>query len=109
MPVNQAYDRLRVAGAQGLEDLLVLGEGLGDAVRVGVHDGDTHPELAVAELVVKPVQDLVATAAHDLGVEAAVGDGGAGQIPGGGLFLLPREQFFEARDELRGSGYGLAG
>lgn len=101
MPVHERHGRLRVTRAQRLEDLLVLAERLGDAVRVGVHHGDAHPQLPVAELVVEAGQDLVPATADDLGVETAVGDGGARQIPDGGLRLLLFEQFLQPGDQPR--------
>ena len=107
MPVDDPDGRLRVTGTQGLEYLLVFGEGLGDPVGVGVHHGDAHPQLAVAQLVVEPGQDVVAAAADDLGVEAAVGDGGPGQVTGGGLRLLLLQEFFEPPDQPGGWGTAL--
>lgn len=107
MPDHHADGRLRVPGAQRVEDLLVLGEGVGDPVGVGVHDGDAHAQLAVAELVVEAGEDLVAAAADDLGVEAAVGDGGAGEVTRRGLLLLPGEQLLQPFDEPGRGGHGL--
>ncbi len=108
MPVDHADRRLRVPGAQRVQDLLVLGEGLGDPVGVGVHDGDAHAQLPVAELVVEAGEDLVAAAADDLGVEAAVGDRGGGEVAGGGLLLLPGEQLLQPLHQPRRRGHGLA-
>lgn len=109
MAADDADRRLRVPRTQRVEDLLVLGEGLGDPVGMRVHDGDAHAQLAVAELVVEAGEDLVAAAADDLGVEAAVGDGGGDEVPGGGLLLLPGEEFLQPFDEAGRRGYGLPG
>lgn len=108
MAVQQFHDPLGVPCAQRLEDLPVFGERLGDPVGVGVHDGDAHAELAVAELVVEAGEDLVAAAAHDLGVEAAVGDRRLGQFAGGDLLALPGEQFLQPGQERGRRGHRLA-
>lgn len=99
---------LAVAVPDGVEHFLVLGDVLGDAVGLGVHDGHPHAQLAVPHLVVEPGQDLVPGVAHDLGVEAAVADGDGGQVPGGGVRLLLGQEFLEAYDEALRCGYGSA-
>lgn len=40
-------------------------------------------------------------------MEAPVGDGGPGEVTGGGLRLLPGEQFLQALDESGGAGTAL--
>lgn len=101
MPVHERHGRLRVTRAQRLEDLLVLAERLGDAVGMGVHHGDAHPQLPVAELVVEAGEDLVPPTADDLGVEAAVGHRGTRQVPGGGLRLLLLQESLQTLDQPR--------
>lgn len=100
---------LGVAGADRLQQFGVLGEVGGDPAGVGLHDGDAHPQLAVAELVVEAGEDLVARVADDLRVEGAVLVGDGGEVAGLGEFTLLGEEPFQAGDEGGGGGDGPAG
>ena len=87
----------------------MLGDVLGDPLGVGVHDGDAHPQLPVAELVVEAGQDLVAGGLHQGGVETAVGHRDLGQLAGLGEPLLPLQQLFQLGQHAPRQRYGLPG
>lgn len=108
MPAYGGRGGVGVAGAQGVQDLGVLGEGQLHPVGVRVQQGHAHPQLAVAELVVEPGQDLVAGVADDLGVEAPVGGHQRGQVPRGGVPALFLDQFREPLQQGGGRGHGPA-
>lgn len=99
---------LGVAGADRLQQFGVFGEVGGDPAGVGLHDGDTHPQLAVAELVVEAGEDLVARVADDLGVERAVLVRDGGEVPGLGQSALLGEEPLQPGDEGGGCGDGAA-
>lgn len=108
MPADDRDGAFGVPVTQRLQDLAVLGEGGGGAVGVGLEHGDAHPQLPVAQLVVEAGEDLVPGAADDLRVEAAVADGGSGQITGRHLRGLLGQQLRQPLDELGSGGHGLA-
>lgn len=108
MPADDRDGAVGVPVAQRFQDLAVLGEGGGGAVGVRLEHGDPHPQLPVAQLVVEAGEDLVPGAADDLRVEAAVADGGSGQITGRHLGGLLGQQLGQPLDELGSGGHGLA-
>lgn len=108
MPLDDRDGVVGVPVTQRLQDLAVLGEGGGGAVGVRMEHGDAHPQLPVAQLVVEAGEDLVPGAADDLRVEAAVADGGPGQITGRHLRGLLGQQLGQPLDELGSGGHGLA-
>lgn len=108
MAAHDLRGTVRVTGPDRLQQLTVLGDVRGDPAGVGLHDGDAHPQLTVAQLVVEAGQDLVAGVPDDLGVETAVLHGDGRQITRLRHLPLLIEELLQPGDQLRGGGHGPA-